>query len=516
MPRTSGRAFRIFVFGAVVSIASALLPASPVGASDLQFCPQRISFGETVSCIKPADEVDRYIFDASAGDRVLVAVAEGEDGEPDASRFALLDPNGDFVAGGPCCARDYSSVTAALALDGTYTIEFRDKGYSGHAEYFLYLQRLSRTPERVEAVLGHGSVHEARIAHRAELDTFVFNAAPGDTASFSASRLDGGITPQVRVYDPSGQLECDGEGGATCPIDDSGYHAALVGHGSSGSFDALETGKYRLTFDCPSCPAPDDTTPPEVEAFPSPLPNSNGWNDGDVTVQWDVRDVESDIASTSGCATRTITFEGETGVTCTATNEFGLTTEETVIVRVDESDPTAVRLIRSPQANAHGWSNEDVTLTWRCLDDVSEPVEDRVSETITGEGADLSATGTCEDLAGNTGSDSWDGIAIDRTDPTVTNETESGAYIGSAPLAMQASDTLSGIGQASYGGGDVHAWFVVDGQELTASESSGDRYEATATCDRFDTGVHQVTAHVKDRAHNKGDSDPVLFFLWCG
>ena len=58
-----------------------------------------------------------------------------------------------------------------------------------------------------------------------------------------------------------------------------------------------------------------------------------------------------------------------------------------------------------------------MTVTWTCQDGLSGPVDATVSEVVSTEGSNQSATGTCEDLAGNTASDTHDGINIDETDP---------------------------------------------------------------------------------------------------
>jgi hypothetical protein len=62
-----------------------------------------------------------------------------------------------------------------------------------------------------------------------------------------------------------------------------------------------------------------------------------------------------------------------------------------------------------------------VTVTWKCSDAVSLPVFASVSDTVTGEGSNLTANGTCSDKAGNTVSASVSGIKIDKTSPVLAN-----------------------------------------------------------------------------------------------
>lgn len=83
-----------------------------------------------------------------------------------------------------------------------------------------------------------------------------------------------------------------------------------------------------------------DTTGPAITATRSVQPNAAGWNRTDVTVAWDVDDPESEIVSTTGCGTTTLTEEtAGTTLTCSATNLLGLTTERSVTVRIDKTSP---------------------------------------------------------------------------------------------------------------------------------------------------------------------------------
>ena len=88
---------------------------------------------------------------------------------------------------------------------------------------------------------------------------------------------------------------------------------------------------------------------------------------------------------------------------------------------VDTTAPTITFDSRTP-ANANGWNNGDVTVTWTCSDSwrFGCDCDATVSETVSTEGENQSATGTCEDFAGNTASDTQTGINIDLTDPTVS------------------------------------------------------------------------------------------------
>src|SRR4029077_9251697 len=87
--------------------------------------------------------------------------------------------------------------------------------------------------------------------------------------------------------------------------------------------------------------------------------------------------------------------------------------------RVDTTAPTITFQSALPAPNGAGWNKQDVTLTWVCADPGgSGIVHASVQEVITGEGSNLSATGECQDNAGNTSHDTHTGVNIDRTKPT--------------------------------------------------------------------------------------------------
>ncbi|KGN41685.1 PxKF domain-containing protein [Knoellia aerolata] len=118
---------------------------------------------------------------------------------------------------------------------------------------------------------------------------------------------------------------------------------------------------------------------------------------------------------------------------------------------VDTTNPVITFESQAPVANEAGWNNTDVTLTWSCTDNVAvDASASTLSQTITTEGANLGATGTCTDVTGNTASDTQTGIRIDRTAPTLSwvggPADGDSHYFGAVPAAptCEAQDTLSG------------------------------------------------------------------------
>jgi len=85
---------------------------------------------------------------------------------------------------------------------------------------------------------------------------------------------------------------------------------------------------------------------------------------------------------------------------------------------IDTTAPTMTYDGQSPISNAYGWNNTSVTLSWTCSDATSGVINGTVTETLSGEGEDQSATGVCTDNAGNSSSDTQNGIDIDLTAPT--------------------------------------------------------------------------------------------------
>jgi hypothetical protein len=141
---------------------------------------------------------------------------------------------------------------------------------------------------------------------------------------------------------------------------------------------------------------------------------------------------------------------GATTVTCTATDQFGNQSEGSFVVTVvDTTDPEIEWVSTLPAPNAQGWNSSDVTVTWECTDIVGVTAG-TVSQELSEEGADLSATGTCTDTSGNTASDTQTGIDLDKSGPSanlavyVGTPGDNGWYVSDVTIATSGSDTLSG------------------------------------------------------------------------
>jgi hypothetical protein len=159
---------------------------------------------------------------------------------------------------------------------------------------------------------------------------------------------------------------------------------------------------------------------------------------------------------------------------CSYTDGGGLTsTASATYSIVDLTDPVITFVSRTP-ANSYGWNNDDVVVTWSCTDNVGV-LSDIVSVTISDEGENQSATGTCEDVAGNTAEDTQDGINIDLTDPTIS------AALDKSPAATGWFNIATGAPTVSFTCGDELSGLDDDGcpGSHLFGEGAGQSWEGT-------------------------------------
>src|SRR5204863_326724 len=145
----------------------------------------------------------------------------------------------------------------------------------------------------------------------------------------------------------------------------------------------------------------------------------------------------------------TVTTEGANQeVTGTVTDLAGNTTSFTVsAINIDKTEPT-ISAVRT-DANANGWNNGDVAVTFSGSDDLSGVDSIIGDTTVTTEGANQEVTGTVTDLAGNSTSFTVSAINIDNTAPTIsavrTDANANGWNNGDVAVTFSGSDDLSGV-----------------------------------------------------------------------
>jgi uncharacterized repeat protein (TIGR01451 family) len=81
-------------------------------------------------------------------------------------------------------------------------------------------------------------------------------------------------------------------------------------------------------------------TPPAIAPNFIGTAGNNGWYLSGVTVAWNVIDIGSAIASTTGCGTSTLLFSTPgTTLTCSATNSAGLSNSVSTTIKIDVTPP---------------------------------------------------------------------------------------------------------------------------------------------------------------------------------
>ena len=154
----------------------------------------------------------------------------------------------------------------------------------------------------------------------------------------------------------------------------------------------------------------------------------SGWNNGDVVVTYTVDDQSLlsgvDTSPPSDYGDDTLSAEGAgqstSGIVYDIAGNSATYTEKNI--NIDKTDPI-ITASRDPLANANGWNNETVTVSYvfgDALSGVDAAVSSTGDDVLSSEGVNQEAFGRVYDIAGNSAMDGIDGINIDKTPPDIT------------------------------------------------------------------------------------------------
>ena len=184
---------------------------------------------------------------------------------------------------------------------------------------------------------------------------------------------------------------------------------------------------------------------------------TNNWYTSSVTVNW----IVTGAANSTGCDATTLTTDTTgTTLTCTASDVNGTTVSKSRTFKIDKTPPAAVPAA-SRVADANGWYNHALTVTFSGTDGTSG-IAACSSATYSGpDNASATVSGSCTDNAGNARVASLP-LKYDATPPVTTAAASraadaNGWYNHALTVSFAGTDVTSGIAScssASYSGPD--------------------------------------------------------------
>ncbi|HET9309008.1 MAG TPA: IPT/TIG domain-containing protein, partial [Candidatus Sulfotelmatobacter sp.] len=188
-----------------------------------------------------------------------------------------------------------------------------------------------------------------------------------------------------------------------------------------------------------------DKTPPTITASVSPVPDAQGVVVAPATITFACSDTLSGVASCPS-PIQASTLGLNESFSGTATDKAGNSASATITISL-EASPLTITATATPQANAAGWNNTPVTISYTCSGGVA-PLQCPGSQTVSTEGANqISATVT--DAAGQTASTSLT-VKVDLTPPTATpvitpSPNAAGWNNTAVTVSFTCSDSVSGV-----------------------------------------------------------------------
>jgi hypothetical protein len=265
----------------------------------------------------------------------------------------------------------------------------------------------------------------------------------------------------------------------TYASDGIGSRTASCAYTDGGGLSDTDSATYSIS----------DPTAPTISYTLDPNgPNgANDWYTSDLTLTWLVSDPQSpNSLQKTGCVDQSITAD-QTSVTysCSATSAGGSAGPVSVSIKRDASKPTIGHTLSPSEANANGWFNADVTVSFSC-DDATSGIdtcladgESGNSKTL-GEGGNQSVSGTATDLAGNSQSDIASGINIDETAPTIghtlspTTPNANGWFNTDVTVTFACDDALSGVTSCTVDGDSGNSKVLGEGADQAVSATATD------------------------------------------
>ncbi|MEU4606332.1 PxKF domain-containing protein [Kribbella sp. NPDC023972] len=189
-----------------------------------------------------------------------------------------------------------------------------------------------------------------------------------------------------------------------------------------------------------------DKTAPTIGHSFTPLSYSDGaWTNQNVTVTFDCADTGSGVATCSAPVTKS-TEGAAQQVTGSATDNAGNSASNTAAVSIDKTMPT-ITAAPDRAANAAGWYNDDVTVSFTAGDSLSG-VANVSPPKVLGEGTDQSASGSATDAAGNVATAQVTGINVDKTAPVLNGSFSTGWHTDDVVVTWSCTDARSGVAVA--------------------------------------------------------------------
>ena len=235
-----------------------------------------------------------------------------------------------------------------------------------------------------------------------------------------------------------------------------------------------------------------DATPPDVEARPSRAPDSNGWYNHALTIDFVGAGGPSGLAGCTAPRSYAGPDTGSVTITGSCSDVAGNTNGASFTFKYDATAPSASgSASRGPDQN--GWYNHGVTINFSGSDGLSGPVACTGGRNYTGpDSASVTINGSCSDQAGNPSGASFT-FKYDATAPSASGSVsrgpdQNGWYNQGVTVAFSGSDGLSGpvacTGGRNYTGPDSASVTVNGSCSDQAGNPSGAsvsfKYDATA------------------------------------
>jgi hypothetical protein len=223
----------------------------------------------------------------------------------------------------------------------------------------------------------------------------------------------------------------------------------------------------------------------------SPGPaDCTAWHTGDVSISWQFEPGWTDIQ----CSALPVTADGVTPRTCRVwygpDNEFA----RTINVRRDATPPQVTGSTPSRAPDSGGWYSRPVAVSFAGTDATSGIAACTSPTYGGGDGASVSVSGTCTDVAGNTSAPATFALRYDATPPTVAARPDrapdgKGWYRRPVTVSFDGADATSGVAACS----EARRYAGPDGPSVelagTCRDAAGNvaaelrvqlRYDATA------------------------------------